>query len=96
MYSAACFLNETGQLDRQMTIAHKSQAIRMLNETLRTDAGTNDEGVAACTQLILNEWYWGGGTDLGAHLRGLRELIAIRGGLRSLGLHGIIAKMAIT
>jgi hypothetical protein len=96
MYTAACFLNETGHLDRQVTMAHKSQAINMLNESLWTDPTSNDETVAAHTQLILNEWYWGGGTDLRAHLWGLKEMVRLRGGFRSLGLHGLIAKMAIT
>jgi len=95
-YTAACFLSETGQLDRQVTMEHKSQAINMLNETLWTDFSSNDGTVAAHTQLILNEWYWGGGTDLGAHVRGLREMVRLRGGFRNLGLHGLIAKMAIT
>lgn len=96
MYTAACFLNETGHLDKTVTMAHKSQAISMLNENLWTDSCSSDETVAAHTQLILNEWYWGAGTDLGAHLRGLKEMVCLRGGFRSLGLHGLIAKMAIT
>lgn len=96
MYTAACFLNEAGHLDRQVTLAHKSQAINLLNESLWMNAGSSDEIVAAHAQLILNEWYWGGTTDLGAHLRGLKEMVRLRGGFRSLGLHGLIAKMAIT
>jgi hypothetical protein len=96
MYTAACFLNETGHMDKTVTMAHKSQAISMLNENLWTDSCSNDETVAAHTQLILNEWYWGAGTDLRAHLRGLKEMVCLRGGFRSLGLHGLIAKMAIT
>ena len=96
MYTAACFLSETGQLDRQVTMGHKSQAITMLNDALWTDLSSNDVTVAAHTQLILNEWYWGGGTDLTAHVRGLREMVRLRGGFRNLGLHGLVAKMAIT
>lgn len=96
MYTAACFLNETGHLDKPVTMAHKSQAISMLNEKLWTESCSKDETVAAHTQLILNEWYWGAGTDLGAHLRGLKEMVSQRGGFRSLGLHGLVAKMAIT
>ncbi|KAB5515229.1 hypothetical protein GE09DRAFT_582522 [Coniochaeta sp. 2T2.1] len=96
MYTAACFLNETSHLDNSVTMAHKSQAISMLNENLCSDSCSSDETVAAHSQLILNEWYWGAATDLSAHLRGLKDIISLRGGFRSLGLHGLIAKMAIT
>lgn len=96
MYTAACFLNEMGHLDLRMTMAHKSQAINMLNENLWSGAASNDETIAAHTQLILNEWYWGADTNLDAHLRGLKHMVRLRGGFRGLGLHGLIAKIAIT
>lgn len=96
MYTAACFLNETGHLDKATAMGYKNQAISMLNEHLWSDSCSSDETIAAHTQLILNEWYWGAAGDLGAHLRGLREMVRVRGGFRSLGLHGLIAKMAIT
>lgn len=96
VFTAGCFLNEAGHLDREATMAYKSQAIDMLNESLWTGPPTIDETVAAHTQLILNEWCWGGIVDLRAHLRSLKEMVRLRGGFRSLGLHGLIAKMAIT
>lgn len=96
IYTSACFLHETGHMDKSTAMAHKTQAIGLLNEHIWSGSSSSDEVIAAHIQLILNEWYWGAGTDLGAHLRGLREMIRVRGGLRSLGLHGLIAKMAVT
>ena len=95
IYTSACFLNETGHLDRMVAMAHKGQAIRMLNDHLRSKSSTSDEAITAVIQLILDEWYWGETGDLRAHLRGLREMIRLRGGLRNLGMHGMISKLAL-
>lgn len=96
IYTAACFLNQTGHLDERVTMAHKGQSIRLLNDHLRSESSSSDEVIAAVIQLIVNEWCWGETNDLRAHLRGLREMIRLRGGFRSLGLHGLISKLAIT
>ena len=39
---------------------------------------------------------WGNINDLRAHLRGLRDMIKSRGGFRTLGLNGLISKLAIS
>ncbi|KAJ9141711.1 Oleate activated transcription factor 3 [Pleurostoma richardsiae] len=96
IYTAACFLNETGHLDRTVVMSHKGMAIRMLNDHLRSKTATSDEAIAGVTQLIMDEWYWGEDRDLRAHLRGLREMIRLRGGFRSLGLNGLLAKLVIS
>lgn len=95
MYTSACYLNETGHLDKMAAMAHKGQAIAMLNEHLRSRSSTSNEAICAVIQLILDEWYWGETGDLRAHLRGLREMIRLRGGLKQLGMGGMIAKLAV-
>ncbi|KAK3378612.1 hypothetical protein B0H63DRAFT_525829 [Podospora didyma] len=95
IYTAACFLTETGHIDRTVAMGHKGYAIALLNDHLRSRT-TSDEGITGVVQLIMNEWYWGNTNDLRAHLRGLREMIKLRGGFRTLGLHGLISKLAIT
>ncbi|KAL1881449.1 hypothetical protein VTK73DRAFT_3734 [Phialemonium thermophilum] len=96
IYTAACFLTETGNLTETTTMAHKGQAIRLLNDHLRSEFPSSDEAIAAVIQLIVNEWYWGDTTDLRAHLRGLHEMVRLRGGFQNLGLEGLISKLAIT
>ncbi|KAK3328530.1 hypothetical protein B0T19DRAFT_449970 [Cercophora scortea] len=96
IYTAAGFLSQTGHIDGTVVMAHKGRAIGLLNEHLRSQASTSDEEVASIVQIIVNEWYWGDANDLRAHLRGLREMIKFRGGFRTLGLHGLISKLAIT
>lgn len=95
MYTAACFLSQTGHLDERVTMAHKGESIRLLNSRLHSESSSSDEVIAAVIQLIVNEWCWGETNDLCAHLRGLREMIRLRGGFRNLGLHGLISKLAI-
>ena len=96
LYTSACFLNETGHLPRHLVMIQKGQAISMLNEHLRSDVFyTSDAAIAAVIQLIIDEWYWGEDLDLRAHLRGIRQMIKIRGGYGKLGMNGLLAKMVI-
>lgn len=96
LYTSACFLNETGHMPKMAVMAHKGKAIHMLNENLRSQGHqTNDDVIAGVIQLILDEWYWGDTDDLRAHMRGLREMIRIRGGFQDLGMDGLLAKMVI-
>jgi hypothetical protein len=95
IYTSACFLHETGYIDKTAAMAHKGQAISMLNDHLRSSKSTSDEAIIGVLQLILDEWYWGETHDLQAHLRGLREMIRLRGGFRTLGMHGLLSKLAI-
>lgn len=96
LYTSTCFLNETGHIPKLGVMAHKGKAIRMLNENLRSQSHqTNDAVIAGVVQLVVNEWYWGDTDDLCAHMRGLREMIRIRGGFHNLGMDGLLAKMVI-
>lgn len=96
IYTAACLLSETGHIDWTVAMAHKGYAIQLLNEHIASTPSPSDEGITGVIQLIVDEWYWGDTNELRAHLRGLREMIKIRGGLRTLGLHGLISKLAVT
>jgi hypothetical protein len=96
MYTAACFLSETGHMDRLVAMSYKGESIQLLNDHLRSKSAPSDEAVVAVVQLILDEWCWGETDDLQAHLCGLAEMIRLRDGFRNLGLHGLISKLAIT
>ncbi|KAK2001588.1 hypothetical protein LX36DRAFT_339752 [Colletotrichum falcatum] len=57
----------------------------------------SDAAIAGVIQLTVTEWYWGETEDdLRYHLRGLRSMIRLRGGLNQLGMNGLLAKNAIT
>lgn len=96
IYTAACFLTETGHLGADVAMTHKGFAIKLLNDHIRSMSPPTDEGIAGVIQLIVDEWLWGDASNLHSHLRGLRELIRTKGGFRNLGQHGLISKLAIT
>ncbi|KAK0670581.1 hypothetical protein QBC41DRAFT_221525 [Cercophora samala] len=96
VYTAACFLADSGHVDLTAAMAQKSQVFELVNMHLSSQLSTSDEGITGVIQLVLNEWHWGNDGDLRAHLSGLREMIRVRGGFRTLGLHGLISKLAIT
>jgi hypothetical protein len=96
IYTAACFLNESKHLDKTIAMLIKGQAIRMLNEILSSEQNaTSDEAIAGVCQMIVDEWYWGDTHDLRAHLKGMREMIKLRGGLQLLGMNGLLSKIAL-
>ncbi|KAK1773579.1 hypothetical protein QBC45DRAFT_427292 [Copromyces sp. CBS 386.78] len=94
--TAAGWLNVAGILDTTVAMAHKGQAIALLNDHVKSSLVAGDEGIAGVVQLIINEWYWGEKQSLHAHMGGLCEMIKLRGGFRTLGLNGLISKLAIT
>ncbi|CAK7215084.1 hypothetical protein SEUCBS140593_002411 [Sporothrix eucalyptigena] len=107
IYTSACFLHETGHLDKMVAVTHKGRAIDMLNAQLQgsrrhafgeddtRSVPTSDDAITAIIQLVMDEWYWGQTRNLHTHLRGLREMIRLRGGLRNLGMNGLISKLAM-
>ncbi|KAL1906185.1 hypothetical protein Sste5344_008021 [Sporothrix stenoceras] len=106
IYTSACFLHETGHLDKMVAVTHKGRAIDMLNAQLQggsstsgdggpASTSTSDDAITAVIQLVMDEWYWGQTQNLHAHLRGLREMIRLRGGLQNLGMNGLVRKLAM-
>ncbi|ROT35302.1 hypothetical protein SODALDRAFT_61124 [Sodiomyces alkalinus F11] len=96
LYTTACYLGEAGSIPRTLVIAHRGRAIHILNQHLHSDSGqASESSIAGVIQLISNEWYWGEMRDVRAHLRGLREMIRLRGGFAHLGMDGFLAKNAI-
>ena len=93
LYTAACFLTETGHVSKTLTMAYKSLVYQMLNSALRNEkTQCEDSTVLTITQLIIDEWLWGATTDLQAHMHGLQMVVRMRGGLQNLGMHGFLAK----
>jgi hypothetical protein len=52
---AACFLSDTGHVERPFAQSHKDRVIQLLNRQLLVSA--SDEMIAAVLQLIVVEWY---------------------------------------
>lgn len=57
IYSAACFLTDTGHVERTVAMAHKGHVIKLLNEHIRSQPSPSDEVIAGVLQITLDEWY---------------------------------------
>ncbi|KAK7409324.1 hypothetical protein QQX98_008503 [Neonectria punicea] len=96
LFTSACFFSETGHIPKTLAMLHKGKVYQMLNEQLRNSATqTSDTSILGVTQMVIDSWYWGATVDLKAHIFGLKQMIAMRGGLNKLGLHGYLSKTVI-
>ncbi|KAH8891632.1 hypothetical protein GQ53DRAFT_648249, partial [Thozetella sp. PMI_491] len=96
IYMASCFLITTGKLDRSGFIQAKCRALQQLNEMLASKVyATSDTAVVAVAKMIFADLCYGEVEYTSMHLRGLREMIRIRGGLSSLGMGGVITQMVV-
>lgn len=95
MYIAARSLVERRYVDERTTTQLKVQAISKLNDHLRSPACTNDEAFAAVVQFVSIEIFFGDLEVVQTHLRGLREMIRLRGTFPSRGVGELISKVAL-
>lgn len=92
---SATWLVRLRLMPAQAAMALKGQAIHTLNAYLRSPASATYEAISAVSQLILNDWYFGETRDMQAHLRGLRELVRLRGGFEDPGVNRLVSKTAL-
>lgn len=99
LYVASCYKAEALRIPvSKYTVAIKLKviSISLLNELLRSkDESTSDEAIAGVVHFITSEWYWGTTDNVQAHMRGLREMVRLRGGLKNLGMNGLLMKMVV-
>ncbi|KAH8685837.1 hypothetical protein BGZ60DRAFT_523111 [Tricladium varicosporioides] len=87
IHTASCYQAEASKISAAQSpiaIRHKLKSIEILNEILKSNdnqRATCDEAIAAVVYFITNEWYWGSLATVQAHLRGLREMVRLRGGI---------------
>ncbi|KPM36002.1 hypothetical protein AK830_g10582 [Neonectria ditissima] len=96
LFTSACFFSETGHIPKTLALLHKGKVYSMLNQQLRDPAAqTSDTCILGVAQMVIDSWYWGATADLNTHILGLKQMIAMRGGLNELGLHGFLSKTII-
>ena len=79
---------------RRCLVQLKQQALQQMREIAFTpDRCSADELIAAATKMASFEAMFGDQTAFQTHMSGLRNLVDIRGGLPSLGLGGLLARM---
>ena len=88
---AASSLSVTFNLTPYQRWIFKGKAIEVLNSYLRR-GDISDEVIASVIQLMANEWYTGETAELLTHLKGVREIIRLRGGINNLARRVIVGK----
>lgn len=95
LYISARSLAERGFIDQSSTMRAKGEAISALNEHLQSEMWISDEAMAGVVQFISIEWFFGEPEVVRAHLKGLREMVRLRGGFPSHGVGALVTKVAL-
>lgn len=73
----------------------KGTAISTLNTHLQSENWASDEALAGVVQFVSIEWFFGEPEVVLAHLRGLREMVRLRGGFTRVGVGALVTKVAL-
>lgn len=74
----------------------KSKAISSINTSLKdSDSPTSDELIGAVAKMASYEAMFGDQPTYEMHMRGLVKMVQLRGGLSSLGLGGLLARICV-
>ncbi|KAK1755442.1 hypothetical protein QBC47DRAFT_452069 [Echria macrotheca] len=95
LYISARSLSENQHIDQTSAMKLKGNAIHTLNSHLQSEHWISDEALAGVVQFVSIEWYFGGPEVVQAHLRGLREMLRLRGGFSSVGVGKLVTKVAL-
>ena len=96
LFTSASFLNEQGSIPETLVFNLKSDVYNTLSSEIKMQSsGATDIIIAAVSQLVIDSWYWGAGGDLNTHVKGLKRMILLRGGLQNLGMQGYLAKTIV-
>lgn len=82
------------QADGSQLLQLKSKAISLVGASLAS-IGPSDQMIAAVAKMASYEAIFGDLRAFQAHMAGLLKMVEIRGGLSSLGLNGMLARMCV-
>ncbi|KAL4899307.1 hypothetical protein BDW74DRAFT_171593 [Aspergillus multicolor] len=93
LYAGSSYLDiQQGQKPSAITVHHRSEAIRLLNERLSDiDTALDDRTLIAVTPLAMFAGLNGDRAAGDTHREGLWKLVEMRGGLDKLGYNGLVA-----
>lgn len=79
-----------------IVLQYKIKCINLLNEMLSNkETAMSNEALAGVVYLMINEWYRGNPDGVQKHMRGLKEMVRMRGGLDDLGMSGFLRKVIL-
>jgi hypothetical protein len=99
IFTAACYQAEVQKTvpgHSTLVLSYKVECIRLLNEMLACkETATCNEAITAVVYLIVNDWYWSNWNWVQAHMKGLKEMVRLRGGIDELGMEGFPRKLIL-
>ncbi|KAE8441055.1 hypothetical protein EG329_005917 [Mollisiaceae sp. DMI_Dod_QoI] len=67
------------------TFGIKSQVLSLINDFLRQDFNVvGGEALRAVIHLVVVEWWWGSTSSLWAHMKGVKQMLKLRGGFQGM------------
>lgn len=99
IFTAACYQAEAlkaSPSQSPVVLRYKCKVISLLNEMLsHKETSTSTEAITGVVYLAVNEWYWSNYDNVQAHMKGLKEMVRLRGGLDKLGMSDFPRKMIL-
>ncbi|KAH8904903.1 hypothetical protein BR93DRAFT_865550, partial [Coniochaeta sp. PMI_546] len=104
MASVTQSLDQGLELDQNPeTLAMKARALSCVNQYLdmtrnwkRQFSEVMSEAIKVVVNLVVMEWFWGSDESMRAHIRGIREMIRLAGGLKAFQDPVILAIIVLT
>jgi hypothetical protein len=97
LMAASYYGHQRGRQSHTINVLQlQGMAFREINQAL-TDSirGTSDQLIAAVANVASYEALFGEHRDFHLHINGLRQMVALRGGLQALGLDGLLARILL-
>lgn len=101
-YAALAFAGSIYHFRKKWPLGHPSlldlrqKAILGINESLSNSrAGPDDTTIGAVFCMSILESMYGDAKSYGVHMMGLQRMIQMRGGLKDLGLEGLLGRMIV-
>jgi hypothetical protein len=99
IFTASCYQAQAQNIPQgkcALSLSYKAKAIKLLNEMMKSkETSINDEAITCVVYLVFNEWYWSAYQNVEQHMKGLRQMVRLRGGLGELGKGGFLRKMVL-
>jgi hypothetical protein len=99
IFTAACYQAEALKISPSQSavvLRYKCKVISLLNGMLcNKETSTSTEAIAGVVYLAVNEWYWSNYENVQAHMKGLKEMVRLRGGLDQLGMDEFPKRMIL-
>jgi len=94
IFTSACYQSEILKIPPNkspIVLGYKLKIINMLNELLsHRHTSTSIEALVVVVYLMTNEWYWCNYEGAQAHMKGLREMVRLKGGLEGIGMNDFV------